>query len=165
MSGCLPPAPVVFDYATWAVRFPNFSQTVGNGLATLYFNEASIYCDNSPCSAIYDVNIRAVILNLLTAHIAQLNTGQNGSPTNPSMLVGRIDSATQGSVSVSADMGAPGPAGGTVNWYNQTPYGAQAWVLMAPFRLGGRYTPGAVPYFGYRRGNGGYGQGNIGPYQ
>lgn len=146
MSDCFPTGPYIFSYAVWAARFPNFSQTVGPDLAQAYFDEACVYVDNTGCSVIYNTNTRGLILNLIVAHLAQLNTGVNGSTA--SALVGRITDASEGSVSVSADMGAQGPAGGSVNWYNQTAWGAQAWQMMSPFRLGGRYSPSPRRNFG-----------------
>lgn len=125
-----------FSYADWSARFPSLVASVSEPLATLYFAEASIYCDNSACAIIpYDNTLtppiltRELILNLLVAHIALLNTPINGQ--GPSPLVGRVDSATEGSVSVSAVMdGIPG----TAAWYVQTTYGSQAYQLMAGYR-------------------------------
>jgi hypothetical protein len=157
MSECLT-GPVIFNYPLWAQRYPEFSQTVGPDLAQLLFAEAGQYCDNSPCSVICDIPLRTIILNALVAHLAVLNVGANGSPASP--LVGRLSDASEGSVSVSTEMGNPGDAGASVNWYMQSKYGASAWQLMSPYRLGGRYTPGAVPYLGvspFGWGSGGYG--------
>lgn len=144
--------PVVFNYDLWAQRYPEFSQTVGAALAGMYFTEASMYLDNTACSPIIDNTPggqRALLLNMLTAHIAALNTGTNGSAA--SALVGRISDATQGSVSVTADMGVSGPAGGSAPWYQQTKYGAAYWQATAGYRMGGRYFRGPQPYFGVQR--------------
>ncbi|EEZ74634.1 hypothetical protein NEILACOT_05350 [Neisseria lactamica ATCC 23970] len=69
---------------------------------------------------------REMLLFLLVRHFAALaeRAAQGG-------LVGRIASASEGSVSVSADMGA---AGGNAAWYLQTPYGATYWQLTAKYR-------------------------------
>ncbi|MDE3023802.1 MAG: DUF4054 domain-containing protein, partial [Pseudomonadota bacterium] len=53
----------------------------------------------------------------------------NGQAASP--LVGRINSATEGSVSVTADMGA---VTNTQAWYMQTKYGAAYWQASAPYR-------------------------------
>lgn len=125
---------VAFDYQAWARRYPEFS-SVTIPLATDYFAEAGLYLDNSTSGLVTDLTARSLLLNLLTAHIAALNSGTNGQA--PSGLVGRITSATQGSVSVSVDaMDAPGSAA----WYMQTTYGAAYWAATARYR-GMRYVP------------------------
>jgi hypothetical protein len=98
-----------------------------------------------------------MLLNMLTAHIAMMNSGITASSVpngGSSQLVGRISDATQGSVSVSADMGTAGPAGGSAPWYQQTKYGAAYWQATAGYRLGGRYKRGPQPYFGVASPNG-----------
>lgn len=69
---------------------------------------------------------RAVLLNMLTAHVVKL-----ASAMATGGLVGRINSATEGSVTVSAEMG---PASGTSAWYMQTQYGATYWQATAQYR-------------------------------
>jgi hypothetical protein len=152
-------SPVVFDFTTWATRYPEFSETVSDpNLAALYFAEAQLYLDNGQCATI-PTDVRALLLNMLVAHIASLNVGINGSPA--SGLVGRINQATQGSVSVSADMGTAGSSTNSAAWLQQTKYGAAFLQACAAYRLGGYYYPGSQPYFGYRRGYGGYGYGRY----
>ena len=147
MSWCLPPGAgsVVFDYDAWAAMYPSLAASVSQPQAQGYFNQACLYCDNSFRSPISDpspTGARAMILYMLTAHIAQLFASQGGQP--PSPLVGRISNASEGSVSVAADMaGAPGSAA----WFNQTPYGAAAWQAMAPYRTM-RYVRVRTRYLG-----------------
>src|ERR1700733_9220305 len=106
MSGCAPitgPGTVVFNYTEWSARYPEF-QAVTAPVAQMYFNEACLYLDNSPCSAVFNSapgGARDLILNMLTAHIAALNAPQGGQPATS--LVGRISDASQGSVAVSTD--------------------------------------------------------------
>lgn len=109
-----------------------------------------MYLNNTDNSRVSDVGQRGVLLNMLTAHIAALNSGVNGNA--PSGLVGRISSASQGSVSVSADMG---PTTNSEAWYQQTKYGAAYWQATAPYRTA-IYVPGAspsgYPNYSWRRG-------------
>jgi len=122
---------VSFDFSGWSTRYPEFS-AVSQALAQLYFNEAALYCDNSACSPICDSSVggvRYMILNMLTAHIAAINSGVNGNAA--SQLVGRIANATEGSVTVGAEMDLPP---GSAQWFAQTKYGAAAWQAMAPYR-------------------------------
>lgn len=125
-----------FDYAGWFARYPELSGSVSQALAQLYFNEATLYLDNTVTSIVRDTGQRSAILNMLTAHIAALNAALNGQASSP--LVGRINSASEGSVSVQVAMDA---APGTAAWFNQTKYGAAAWQAMGPFRTM-HYRPG-----------------------
>lgn len=135
--------PVTFNYDTWIVRYPEFSSTVADPvLAQEFFNEATLYCVNDGRGPI-PTPTRAVLLNMLTAHIAYLNVGINGAPA--SSLIGRIDNASQGSVSVHAEMA---PATASTDWYLQSKYGASYIQGVKPWILGGVYFPGAVPNFG-----------------
>lgn len=130
---------VTFDYAGWAARYPELS-SVSSGLAQQYFNEAGLYCQNTPTSLVCDLAQRAMFLNMLTAHIAALNAPLNGQASSP--IVGRISQATEGSVSVQTDNQYPP---GTVQWYQQTKYGSAYWAASAQFRTM-RYVPGYPNY-------------------
>lgn len=129
---------VVFDYAAWSARYPEFS-SVMQATAQQYFYEAQLYCDNTPCSIVRDLCERSILLNMVTAHIAALNAPLNGQPSSP--LVGRISNATEGSVSVGAQMDMPP---GSAQWFNQTKYGAAYWQATAQFRSM-LYVRGPVP--------------------
>lgn len=143
---------VTFDYALWAARFPSLAANVDGPLADAYFAEAQLFCDNTACSLVRNLTIRAVLLNLLVAHLAMLNmpigatsgcsTGGTaaGPSPGPSPLVGRIASATEGSVSVSTQFDVPP---GSAQWFAQTPYGAEFWAATAAYRTM-RYLPGPV---------------------
>lgn len=122
-------AVAVFNYAQWAARYPELAGSVDAGLAAIYFTEATLYLDNTDCSPVTDVATRLALLNMIVAHIAKLNATINGAA--PSGLVGRISSATQGSVSVSVDGGTGSEAGA---WFQQTTYGAAFWRATAPYR-------------------------------
>lgn len=129
---------VVFDINAFRERYPEFN-TVSDSLLNAYFVEATIYLDNTDRSVVCDVTIRAVYLNMLVAHIASINSGVNGE--GPAGLVGRVASASEGSVSVST---GEVPVTGSSWWYFQTPYGAAYWQATAPFRSF-RYVPGSSP--------------------
>ena len=163
-------AVVVFNYDQWLTLYPQFTTTVTTeAQGQEYFYQAQMYCSNGTCAPIpyeptftpprYD---RAIILNLLTAHIAALFAGYvaGGQLVPPSALVGRISNASEGSVSVATDMGTQPMSAA---WYNQTPFGAMAYTTMAPYRTA-RYQASPGRFFqpswpigaGYY---GGYGQG------
>jgi hypothetical protein len=130
---------VVFDYSAWALRYPELASSVTQPLAQQYFDEAQLYCDNTPCSPVQNLPQRAVLLNMLTAHIAALNAPFSGQASSP--LVGRIGSATEGSVSVQTTLDMPA---GSAQWFAQTKYGLAFWQATAQFRTM-HYVPGPVP--------------------
>jgi hypothetical protein len=132
-------AQVVFDYAAWAARYPEFSTTVTQQQATELFAEACLYLDNSDGSVVQDMAVRALLLNMIVAHIAKIAYGTNGQPA--SGLVGRIETATEGSVTVTARYP---DSSGLAAWFNQTPYGAGYWAATARYRIF-RYVPGCRP--------------------
>jgi hypothetical protein len=128
---------VVFDYTSWSARYPDLAATVSAELAQVYFDQdAILYLDNTANSQVTDLKQRAALLNMLVAHIATLN-GPGSSP-----LVGRISSATEGSVTVQAEMAPPGSSA----WFMQTKPGAAYWQATAPLRTM-RYVPGVQPVF------------------
>lgn len=137
---------VTFSYATWVARYPEFAASVTAGQAQGYFDEACIYLDNTACARV-PIPPRATILNMLTAHIAQLYAILNGQPSP--QTVGRISNATQGSVSVGLDMGTTTTAQA---WFLQTKYGASAWQALAAYRTA-RFYAAPRRYLGV----GGYG--------
>jgi hypothetical protein len=124
---------VDFDATFFVARYPELAY-IGPTLLPLYFSEACMYCDNTPQSPIRDANVgkqRYIVLHMATAHIAALNAPKaDGSEASP--LVGRIQSATQGSVSVSTQNDYPP---GSAQWWQQTKYGAAFFAATTQFRL------------------------------
>lgn len=123
-------AVVIFDQGAFAARYPEFVAIPSTTLQ-LYFNEATIYLNNTDSSPVTDGSpggMRAMLLNMLTAHIAALNSGVNGNAAPNT--VGRVDSATQGSVSAHIEFQVPG----TAAWFAQTKYGAAYWQATASYR-------------------------------
>lgn len=132
-------AVVTFDYGVWTARYPEFSASVPQGLAQLYFNEATLYVDNTGTGPVQDAGQLAVLLNMVTAHIAALNAPVDGQAASP--LVGRITNASEGSVSVGVQMDLPA---GSAQWFAQTKYGIAFWQATSQFRTM-RYVPGCAP--------------------
>ena len=122
---------VVFDPTGFRARYPEFA-AVSYSVLGMLFTEATGILNNGDASYVADLPTRAMLLNMLVAHIAKLGglaAGDNGQPG----LVGRIQSASQGSVSVST-----GAYGGTPNaslaYLSQTPYGAAYYQQVAKYR-------------------------------
>lgn len=148
---------VTFDYAAWVVRYPEFA-AVSQPLAQAYFDEANLYCENTACNPANGAGILGTLLNMLTAHIAWLNAprGPDGQPASTGQaapaIVGRINSATEGSVSVQAAWTGSGSP--SEDWYIQTKYGAAYWAATAQFRTArylARPTIVGSPLYPYRR--------------
>lgn len=159
------PTPVItFDFATWVAGYPEFS-ACSSAQGQAWFNRADLYFANEACNpALVAGESRfAEYIYMLTSHIAWLSAPRDasGNPaaagSAPSPIVGRIASASEGSVSVSAEWngsGSPSEA-----WFLQTKYGAAFWQATAQYRTA-RYMaqPTIVagvgfPYYfgGYRR--------------
>lgn len=122
---------VTFDANVFKAAYPVFS-TVDATALNLNFTYATFILNNTCRSVVIDATVRETLLNVLVAHITALLQGVNGTP--PSGVVGRVDSATQGSVSMTAEFLA------TLNaqWFLQTQWGAMFWQMTATFR-GMRY--------------------------
>lgn len=140
-------AVATFSFPAFAARYPEFAG-LDQGLASLYFSEATLYLRNDGTGPVQDAGQQLVLLNMLTAHIAKLNA-LNPDGSSASGFVGPITSATEGSVSVSSGLVVePGSAG----WFAQTSYGYSFWTATAPYRQA-RYVPGpARQFFGRNSG-------------
>jgi uncharacterized protein DUF4054 len=126
---------VTFNYATWSQLFPQFSNIPQLIVTTVILPLAQQYLRNDGGGPVQSAASQANLLNLIVAHVAQLLFGSTLQPLSP--LVGRISSATEGSVSVQTDM----PASPSAAWFMQTPYGAAFWQATLPYRTM-RYLPG-----------------------
>lgn len=141
-----PPVDVKFDYQAWVQSYPEMAN-VDEATATGYFNQMKMVyvgilyrvCDPTGATQL-------MLLNLLTAHLAQLFASQvNGQPNTQSSgaapapgLVGRIASATEGSVSVTTAIPELPQAAA---WLSQTKYGLFFWDATKAYRTM-IYVPG-----------------------
>jgi hypothetical protein len=150
--------PVVFSQPTWVGLYPTFA-AVSPAQGQNYFNMATRLCDNSnrnPAISCDDGTLDT-LLYLLTSHIAFLmsprdangNPAATGAPASP--IVGRINTASEGSVSVGADMGDATAGSPSQPWYMQTQWGATFWAMTAGVRTA-RYSamPTIVPGVPFR---------------
>lgn len=129
---------VELDPVLFRATYPELAGVSDPQLATFWLL-AGRFCDNTPTSLVTDATPggeRAIYLNMLMAHIATLmGAGTQGAARGG--LVGRIASASQGSVNVSLDM----PSNPTAAYFMQTQYGAMFWQATAGYRTM-RYIPG-----------------------
>lgn len=132
---------VVFDPARFKQRYGEFNSVNDVALGD-FFTEATLYLDNTDCSIVSDLAQRTLLLNMLTAHIAAGNSCGSGGAAG---LVGRISSATEGSVSVTADF--YDAQNGTEAWFASTKYGAAYWAATARYRTAIYIAP-CLPQYG-----------------
>lgn len=132
---------VTFNYPNWIARYPEFSN-VYQTLAQQLFNEAQLYHRNDGGGPIDDPTTQLLLLGMIVAHLAFMSVGTALQPA--SGLVGRINHATQGSVSVGTEIQQ---VPGTAAWFVQTIYGFSYWQLMTPFRTA-HYVRGHPRRFG-----------------
>lgn len=134
-------AAVVFDPDLFRELYPMFSD-VSDSLLEALFVQACMYLDNTDASLVTDLKEREQLLMLLVAHLCALRGyGDSGGASGGGGLVGRITSASEGSVSVSVDSSGSNDSSW---WYLQTPWGADYWQLTSPYRSM-IYHPGSSP--------------------
>ena len=129
---------VVFNSTLFLGRYPEFTAAY-NANPTLFvsmFAEAGLYLNNTPTSVVQDLNKRAVLLNMITAHIAFLSgvLTADGQPKP----VGVVTSAGQGSVSIGLQY--PATTAGSGAWFAQSQYGIAFWQATTCYR-GMNYVP------------------------
>lgn len=166
IAACPPSAPivpgiVVFDGPEFLAIYPEFTTAATPALQN-NFNLATIILSNCCGSPVFNPAVRQSLLYMLTAHITFLNTPCGANNDQPPGVVGRIDSAAEGSVSVSAAMEMTL----SNSYFMQTKYGAQFWQSTASFRTM-HYVPpvincGCGPLEGFGAGIGPMGTGYCG---
>ena len=123
---------VVWSYPQFIQQFPELA-SVSPALLAIYFASAGDFINNTDCSIVPDEpvqgGLRTRVLYLTTAHIAKMFATINGQ--TPSGLVGRINNAAEGSVSVGTDLNLTSQS---AQWWLQSPYGFMAWQALAPYR-------------------------------
>jgi hypothetical protein len=142
-------AVVTFVPADFKDAFPEFAACT-DGQLNGWFGRAQLLFQNNQCNLAFPDGTMATLLNLLTAHIGWLNAprGADGNPAatgSATGLVGMVKSATEGSVSVSVDIGDMTAGGPSQPYYMQTRYGIEYWAATAQYRTA-RYV--AAPWVG-----------------
>lgn len=139
-------AVVEFDVEEFRAMFPKFSDETKytDEYLTGEFDQAVVIVGNDDATSVapYDppkVLLRKTLLYLATCHLATLADDPDG-------VVGRIASASQGSVSTSFDLLKSASNSYASQWWSQTQCGARFWLLTARFRTGGRIYPGDGHY-------------------
>ncbi len=126
---------VTFNEAGFLSRYPQFTAfaTANPGALQERFDEVTLlYINNTIYSIVKDTTERSILINMAIAHILQLDGAASpGGQGSTGGQVGRVSSASEGSVSASLDMGTTSNASA---WWLQTSYGASYWNGTAKYR-------------------------------
>lgn len=119
---------VEFVVAEFREDYPMFSALSDNKLQRLFNSAVARHLRNDARSCVRDLTVRKEFLYLIVAHLATLfQRAQSGNE-----IVGRLSSASEGSVSISSEYNS-NPLGGE-KWWVQTTWGAEYWISSAPYR-------------------------------
>lgn len=158
---------VPFVYADWLAIYPEFTSPGGaipvtQPQAENYFAQASLLHANDGSGPVCVAAQQTGLIYAVTAHLAALFAAPQGQ-SGPSTLVGRINSASEGSVSVGVQNDYPP---GTAQYWQQTRYGAFYWEATKTFRTARYYPNNRSPVQPGIGGWGGVGawNDNFGPY-
>ncbi|WP_272670103.1 MULTISPECIES: DUF4054 domain-containing protein [unclassified Providencia] len=121
-----PTGTVELDPTRFKDAYPQFSALNDTQLQMLFVKACSLL-NNTKCSYVKDLAEREMLLFLLMAHMAYIQS----QIAEGNSAVGRASSASEGSVSVSLDYGQTTNA---EKWYTQTPYGAEYWQMTSKYR-------------------------------
>lgn len=116
---------VKFDIDEFKEMYPI---EISNAQLNMCFLKAELRLNNTESSLVCDLGERKILLYLLTAHLGVIQDRINKGNDS----VGRVSSASEGSVSVSLEF----PTGSSLlaAWFAQTPYGAEYWMLTSKYR-------------------------------
>jgi len=146
-TACNGTGPVAtFVAADFRAMFPVFTDPpFTDGMLQAAFDISTTFLRNDGSSPVKTVALQTRLLYMLTAHVSVLLYGADGTGAS---LVGRVASASEGSVSVSTDF----PQNPNSAWYTQTQYGAMYWQATMAYRTV-NYRPGATRFGTGRGGN------------
>lgn len=139
---------VAFNYTIWKQKFPKLGY-VTELQAQSYFDMATTLQVNDGSGPVNNAAVQTNMLDTLTAHLAALFSPPDSGGGSSPAIVGRISSATEGSVTVTTEWA--GEVSDNEAFYIQTQYGAVYWQMRKAF-LTMRYVPrrvgGPVPGYG-----------------
>lgn len=121
---------VVFVPADFKAAYPEFAAISDPRCTTMFTMAAQAILDNTDNSPVMALDYRTQLFYLLVAHLLTLFAVAADGSERP---VGRIGSATEGSVTVGFEYELP-TGSAMAAWFNQTKYGALYWMMTAQFR-------------------------------
>ena len=126
---------VAFDIDKFRAIYPEFSN-VADAALPFVFQQAEFYLDNTEYSLVINPDQREFLLYMLMAHICYMRYGNNKG-NGGTGIVGRLSSASEGSVSIGSSLDGGNFASA---WYTQSPYGFDYWQATKVYRLGTYFT-------------------------
>src|ERR1035437_3608856 len=133
--------PIQFNATTFRALFPAFTSTgtYPDALLALYWGVSTSYISQYPqCGGVQDVANQTLMLNMMTAHVTQVNTAAATGQQD-----GFVTAAGVGAVNVTV---LPPPEVNQFQWWlNKTPYGQQLLALLEALSVGGYYVSDGVP--------------------
>ena len=121
---------VNFSGSAFLALFPQFSGLTSDQLTTLVLPIAELYCRNDGGGPVSTAATQSSLLNLMVAHVATLMFPPLASPAGAVPAVGRLSSASQGSVSVALEF----PQNPNDAWFNTTQYGSAFRAATSAYR-------------------------------
>jgi hypothetical protein len=146
--------PHEIDLPTFRLLYPAFANPMlyPDAYVTAQFTAATAYFGQYDGPLINGAQLQNV-LNLMTAHLMQINVMLSGAGQSP--VIGVLSSATIDKVSVT---NTPPPAkDGWQYWLSTTPYGLQLRALLKVLSAGGLYVGGSPERSAFRKIGGRFG--------
>ena len=132
--------PIIFNYETWVALFPEFAPVSPTQGAAYFMRATNTFAANSCSNPAFGDNRLEYLIYLATSHVAYLSCPKdaNGNPaatgTQASQLVGRISSASEGSVSVSVEYQVGSDMDQLSAYLDSTKYGAEYYAAISDYR-------------------------------
>jgi len=140
-----------FDVAAFRLLYPAFANpvTFPDAYLSAQWTAATVYLGKYD-GCLLSGDTLQLALNLMTAHLCQINVMLAAGGTTPT--IGVMVSATVDKVTVS---NMPPPASnGWKYWLATTPYGLQLWALLQRASAGGLYIGGSSERRAFRKAGG-----------
>lgn len=140
---------VVFVPADFKLIYPEFGAVPDARCTAMFGLAAGSLLDNTDNSPVMAGDVRTNLFYLLVAHLLTLfGTGVAGANDDAgSSPVGRLSTATEGSVTSSFEYDVP-QGSAIAPWFLQTAYGALYWTAIAPYRSA-RYIANGASGIGF----------------
>jgi len=135
---------VTFDPTAFRAEYPEFASVSDARADNMFLIASQALLDNVDNNPQMDPTFRTQLFYMLVAHLL-LIFGDSDAPTANNAPPGRLNSATEGTVSSQFEYILP-QGSAMAAWFVQTKYGAMYWTATARFR--------SARYFGLSSGVG-----------
>jgi hypothetical protein len=125
-------AVITFVPADFKAAYPEFAAVSDARCNIMFMIASQSILDNTDGSPVMDVDYRTQLFYMLVAHLL-LIFGVSDTPVANNAPPGRINSATEGTVTFGSEYNIP-DGSMMAAWFLQTKYGAMYWTVTARFR-------------------------------